>query len=575
MTTITPAMVPTKAPGTLFDALTTDTTLGIRWLVATDPCFYATLNRPTADIAVRQLILAKAIDSIQLNLGHTILYPFLIQPKVSSGTQQVDTPSGWIWDFHASLPKKWENLRLAKIKRISGENNSTSGYDGYLRLIFTANVFGSTSEVSIFSADYQIDSDLAYQPTRLTVVGSSEESVPIDSGEAETVSGFLIFRTLDTSQQTIQDFIDVLAEPGDTSVDSGGFYSNPTIYEVVDSTVDDGFSTSSLSHGTGLLTDSAWNAIPQLDSDIQSWLVSFNYPFSGSSNLTSTDNITIPQGLFKEFNIVAPASDEPTGSIDGLSYPVWISRIERIGSSSNNLRFYFATYNVTDLESGGSPSTQTVEFATLDLLRSYTQGEIVSIVPASNLQLISGSEHGQHFGRGHVVLSSLWDRTTSHVDDFFNLFSLIPDDPADTLFTKSSTRIGSFGISRVPKFSPTAGQSAALKGSSARRTIPVHPGYNNRYVTESDQGLGNSVNLESQPGITPHAAIDGVGYQGSLTHRVVKLVVDSTAVGNSATFYDDEILPRLTILFGRPPEMGDFWFNGTRLLFMTGDSWVG
>jgi len=577
-------MVPTKTPGTLFSSFTgDDSTLNIRWLVATDPVFYETLNRAPADIAVRQLVLAKAIDGMQLSLGNAVLYPYVIQPKVSSGTQQIDVPARWIWDIHASLPKKWENLRLAKIKRISGENGATTGYNGILRLIFTANMENSATEVSIFAADYQIESNLTYQPIRLTVVDSIEESTPIDTGEVETVAGFLLFRTLDTEAQETIDFLTLLEPPTDvTDGNSDGIYDNPAIYEIVDSvaggpSVSDDYATVAVSHGTGLLTDSAWNAIPQLDSDIQSWIVSFNYPFGSTANRVSNDNITIPIGLFKEFDITAPAGDQSTGDTSGLTYPVWITRIERIGTGSQ-LRFYFGTFNVTDSGSGGTPSTSPVEFATLDLLNSYVQGEIVSIVPIGNLMLEVGgdsADFGQHFGRGHVVLSSLWDRTTDEIDDFFDEFDSIVDDPADTEYGMSATRISSYGISRVPKYVPTIGQSNALMGSTSRRTLPVNPSYDNRYVTEKDQGLGNQIDLESQAGIIPNASIDRLGYQGALVHQCVRLIVDATNVGDDPTFYDNEILPRLKILFGRDPEFADVWFNGTRFMTYTGDSWIG
>jgi hypothetical protein len=493
-------------------------------------------------------------------------------------------PLRWIWDIHASLPKKWENLRLAKIKRIAGENSTTNGFDGWLRLIFTANVENSATEVAIFFADYQIDSNLTYQPVRLGVIDSIEEATPIDPGEVETVAGFMIFRTLDTTTQEVQDFYNLLDPPTDiTDANSDGFFDSPAIYEIVDSVaggaaISDDFATVALSHGTALFTDSAWNAIPQLDSDIQSWLISFNYPYDAQANRTSIDNITIPNGLFREFNITAPAGDQPTGDTSGLTYPVWITRVERIGTGSQQLRFFFATFNVTDSESGGAPSTTVIEFATLDLIRSSTQGEIVDIVPIENLRLETGSDsedHQQHLGRGHVVLSSLWDKTTAEVDDFFDAFDLIVDVPPDSMYSQASTRISSFGISRIPKYVPTIGQSQALKGSTSRRTAPIHPNYDNRYVTELDQGLGNQVDLEAQSGITPNTSIDRFAFQGSLGHKVVKLVVDATAVGNDPLFYDDEVLPRLRILFGRDPTFGDFWYNGTRLMFHNGDTWQG
>jgi hypothetical protein len=486
--------------------------------------------------------------------------------------------------MQGSLPKKWENLRLAKIKRMSGENSSTNGYDGILRCIFTANVENSSTEVAIFSADYNIDSDLTYQPLRLTVVDSTEESVPIDTTETETVSGFLIFRTLDVDEQDVQAFLDVVAPPTDTTDgNSDGYYDSPAVYEIADSPVGGAdvtgdYATAAVSHGTGLLTDSAWNPIPNLDTDIQSWIEAFNYPFDASATLLSTDAITIPIGLFREFDITAPAGDQPTGDTSGLYYPVWISRIERVGSTGNQLRFYFATYNVTDTESGGSPSTVAVEFASMDLFQEYTAGEVVEISPIDNLLLQTGTDSDdfiQHLGRGHVVLSSLWNKTTTDVDDFFDDFSGLTGTPADTEFTLSGTRLSSFGISRVPKYVPTIGQSRALLGSSSRRATPLNPGYDNRYVTELDQGIGDQIDLESQTGITSNSAIERYGYKGSLAHKIVYLVVDATAVGNDPSFYDNEILPRLTILFGRAPAFGDFWYNGTRLMFMNGDSWIG
>lgn len=527
------------------------------------------------------MVLAKAVDTLQLSLGKENLFPFLVQPIVASGTTEEDVPIKWLWDTHASLPKKWENLRLAKIKRIAGANNTTNGYDGWLRLIFTANVQNSAVEVAIFYADYQIDSDLTYQLLRLGIVDSLEESVPIDPGEVETVTGFLIFRTLDVNDATIQDFFDLVAPPSDLTDSNGdGFFDSPAVYEIVDTiaggtAVTDDFAATALSHGTGLITDSGWNAIPQLDSDIQSWITSFNYPFDALANRTSVDNIIIPNGIFREFDITVPAGDNPTGDTTGTFFPCWITRIERIGTGSNQLRLFFATHNVTDAATGGTPSTAEIEFASMDLLRSFTAGEIVEILPIDNLKLVVGSDFEQHFGRGHVVLSSIWDKTTSEVDDFFDDFDTIVDSPPDTDYSQASTRISSFGISRVPKYVPTIGQARALVGSTARLTVPVHPGDDNRYVTELDQGIGNQVDLEAQSGITPNTSIDRFGFTGALVHRLVKLVVAADTLGDDPTTYDNEILPRLRILLGREPAFGDFWYNGTRLMFFNGDSWQG
>lgn len=554
-----------------------DPSLNIRWLTAADPAFFEALNRPLADIAVRQLVIAKAVDRLQLSLGKENLFPFLVDPIVVSGTQEDNLPVKWIWDFHASLPRKWENLRLTKIKRLSGANSTTSGFVGVLRLIFAANIQGSTVEVSIFSADYQIDSNLTYQTQRLVVVDNNEETNCIEPGESETVAGFITFRTLDINDQDVTDFIDLLAPPVDTAdSNSDGFFDHPSVYEIADSVaggtaVTDDFEIISVSHGTGLLLDSAWNAIPTLDSDTQAWILAFNYPFDQNANLTSVDNIQIPQGLFREFNITAPAGDNPSGNGSGLYFPVWISRVERIGSGSNTLRFYFSTYNVTDT----NPNTTPIEFAKMDLLRSYNAGELVEIAPLNNLKLVNDTSFDQHFGRGHVILSTLWSGTTSIVDDFFDTFAAITISPADTQYTRSSTRLSSFGVSRIPKYAPTKGQSQAMLGSSARQSVPKYPSAENRFITEEDQGLGSQIDLEAVEGVVPNAAIDRFGFTGSLAHKICKLNVSADNLGDNPATYEEEILPRLRILFGRDPKFGDFWYNGTRLMFYNGDSWQG
>lgn len=579
MVNINPNLIPTKTAGTLFDALAGgDSTLNIRWINAVEPVFYEITNRPMADIAVRQLVLAKSIDNIAIRLSSQTLYPYLIQPKVASGTNQVDVPPGLIWDIHASLPQKWEKLRLAKIQRISGSNDN---YSGILRFIFSAQVQSSSTEVYVFYADYEMDSVLTFQAQRLQVVTSSiDPTQPINPGETETVAGWITFKTLDADLASTTDFYDLLEPPvPGTDLDNDDIYDTPTVYEIVDSegggSGADDYSLLAVSHGTGLLTDSAYNAIPSLDSEVQTWLTTFNYPFATDANLTSQDGVVIPKGLFKEFNITAPAGDSPTGDTTGTYYPVYVSRIENITGTSQVVRFYFATYNVTDIATGGAPSTEPVEFGHLDLRPDGTPNEIIEINSISNLQLSADSNFNQHFGRGHVVLSDLWDGSTTAIEDFFNIVGALSDSPADTYFTIPSTRLSSYSISRVPKYSPTYGQAGALMGSTSRRATPVNPSYNNRYVCESDRGLGDSIDLDNQPGITPNLGVERYGYTGGCTHKTVKLVVDASKSGDSPTYYTDVILPRLTILFGRPPEFGDEWFNGTRFMRFNGDTWIG
>ena len=203
--------------------------------------------------------------------------------------------------------------------------------------MFTANIQNSTTEVAVFTADYNIASTLTYQPVRIAIATSPAESVVVNPGEEETIAGFIIFKTLDINVQSTLDLYNAIAPPIDTTDgNNDGYFDVPAVYEITDTiaggpAVTDDFSSIVLSHGTGLLTDSAWNAIPQLNSDIQSWITSFNYPFDAVANRRSVDGITIPNGLFREFDIAAPAGDQPTGDASGAFYPVWINRIESIG----------------------------------------------------------------------------------------------------------------------------------------------------------------------------------------------------------------------------------------------------
>lgn len=579
--TISPSLIPTVSPGTIFTQLTTDDSLNIRWISINEPVHFSVMNRPIADVAVRQLIMAKALDALNLRLSHQSNFPFLTVAKVDTGTTEFDLPASWIWDLHASVPKKWENLRLAKIKRISGTNSDSAGeITGKLRLIFTANEQGSAVEVSLFQADYQIDSILSFQVLRLSVVTASEESNAVDAGESETITGFLIFRTLDTTDQTVIDFFTALAPPvGGTDADADGLFDSPEVYEIVNSVAggeltEDDFSLSAINHGTGILVASAWNAIPSLDSDVNTWLATFNFPFrlSATRQSFSPITVTIPSPLFSEFDLCVPCSDEPTGDNSGEFSPVWISKIRRLDTGADRLQFFFATFNIKDDVASVTP----IDFATLTLERNSVAGQIVEIEPIDDLQLdeSSGQElFRQGFGRGHVALSSLWSGTTSVIDDFFDAFQSVLDDPADVSFTKSSSILGAPGaLSRSSRTTPTQGQHEALAGSSARLEVPVHPSDENRYITEQDQGLGDEVDFRLLTGFTENEDIESIAHTGALAHRIVFLTVDSSGDNHS---YDTDILPRLRVLFGRDPQAGDQWFDGTILkMFIPAGVWV-
>jgi hypothetical protein len=578
MPTIDPSLVPCINPGSLFSRFTVDPTINIRWFVPVDPVTHSVLNRPIADVALRQLILAKTVDALNLRLGHQALFPFLTVAQVNNGTQNVDVPPSWMWDMQVSMPQKWQRVRLARVKRLSGNNvdSNNTEYTGMMRLVFTAEEQGSTTEVSLFQADYHIDSLLTYQIVRVMIPSAGSEPTVLPAAESETVGGFITFRTLDATDAGVQAFYEVVGPALDpTNVDSNGFYVNPVVVEVNDSVaggsgVSGDFDFAPVAHGTGLLTLSATNPIPSIDSTVSTWISTFNYPFDENASLQSTGatSVVIPVGLFKEVNLVAPAGDEPTSDVSGTNYPVWINRIVRDDPSAQSLKVYFATLNIE------TDSLVPVEFAILDLDRSDTANAVLPILPLEHLWPTQADnvDFHQGFGRGHVKLSDLWGAASSTVEDFFDSFIPIINEPPQATFTKESTRMSSFGLSRVPKFTPTAGQSGALQGS--RGNIQP-PNSENRYVVEEDQGLGHQVDFNTHPDLDDdkrsNADIERYGYAGALAHKIVHLVVKTDGGEHD---YTDDIEPRLEILFGRKPIFGDFWWDGTTLKFFNGNVWI-
>jgi len=353
-------------------------------------------------------------------------------------------------------------------------------------------------------------------------------------------------------------------------INSDGFLDNPTEYQIAS---DDAgvIHSAPIAHGSGLLTDSAWNRIPDLGANVDSWIEAFNYPFRITSNrqsytIVDSEPITIPSGLFTEFNIIAPAGDNDVADFN--SYPVWVNRIN-IGDVNagtedpNNLTFYFATYSSVE----GSTSVAPIEFGYLVVDQNNVPGDVLKIETVNNLYGMTGTNNepfNQQFGRGHVVCSSKWG--TSEVIDFFDKFPLIVGaDQAD--FTQISTIISPFGISRSSKYTPTMGQNQALLGSTIKFTTPAYPSSNNKFVTELDQGIGNKIDLNSETNplngqpITPNPDIEQYGYEGSALAMKITLIVNASGTDHT---YETDVLPRLRCLFGRDFVHGDVWFDGTR-----------
>lgn len=578
MTTINYNIIPTKIPGTIFSSLSGgDQTLSVRYLGPLEPVHYAILNRPLKDIEIRQMVIAKAIDTLSTSVGSRIYYPFLIQPIVVSNITNIDLPTEIIRDMHISCPAAWHNFRLVKIVRRSGSNdlNGTGGYGytGQLRFVFSASRNNSDTEYAIFYADYTIDSDLSYQLMRLNKVTTDALDV-LSPSESNQFNGQITFSTLDYTDQEIADFFDVLAPPTSPETDVNGYYITPSVYEIADSpagstSITGDFNSVSLSHGTGLITDSAVNSIPSQVVDNQNILNALGYPFDTNANLISVDGISIPTGMFSEFDLIAPGSDQPTGDITNAFYPVWISKIRRIDETSSTIQLYFSTHNNKTIP-------EAVEFAALTLSITDTINDVLPIIPLNNVLGYVGSDSSsfvQGFGTGHVKLSSLWDGPTQVIQDFFESF-LTLGSITDTVFTKSSTRIAS-GLSRNSKNVPTNGQFNALKGTTGvgRRSTPSNPGDNNRFITESDEGLGEQIDLEAVSGISPSVAIDRYGHAGTRTHKLIYLNIDHDLMSDDSNFYDTQVLPRLTVLLGRQPRFGDEWYDGRRFTKYNGNSW--
>lgn len=583
---INPALVPTVNPGQMFSRFTEDTTLNIRWLVSQDPVLFEVLNRPIADVVVRQLIIAKAIDALQLRLSHQALFPFLITCKIQTGTHEVETPPSWIWDMHVSIPAKWELLRLAKVERISGSNGSGSsgstGSDitGKLRLIFTAQEKGSNIEVALFYVDYQIDNVFTYQIVRVTPADTTIDPVSIDPGEAETINGFIYFRTLDRSVAENKDFLLSLAPPiVPVDSNSDGIFDNPAIYEVLSTppggiTNPDDFIQGSLNHGTGIVVASAFNSIPIADSDVEAFLRAANFPFRVGATRTSIHGITIPGATFREFSIVVPAPDEATGDTSMRNSPVWLSSIQRLDSLATQLKFIFSTYTIQD----DNPDVpKIVEFAVLVLNRTFLPGRVVDITPITDLlnaPEASAQDFIQGYGLGHVVLSSIWASSSAEITNFFDSFLALVDTDTTT-FAKDSAILSWLSTDRSSRYIPTKGQFAALKGSTSRLLNPIFPNDSNRFVPEEDQGFGDAIDFRTKADfpdeLRENPFIEPIGYTGGLLHRVVSLIIDAST---DQLDYNRDLLPRLRCLLGRDPRFGDFWFDGTVLKFFTGDAWI-
>ncbi len=584
MPTINPNLIPTVNPGSLFHLMTTNESIAIRWLTANDPHYFDVYNRPLADLTVRQLIIAKTLDQVGLRLSHQGLFPFLINPTVNVGTSKISLPISWLWDCHVSLKSSYRSLRLARIIRLDGDSGTggtgsggTGGTGGgtptgTFRLVFTGIPVGGSSEVGIFYVDYKIDSTLSFQIVYITPCTATEFNPAIPTSEHQGISGDIIFRTLNV--ETEADFINALPPVVGSSSATTGDYA---IYEISDTVIggaeiEGDYSLPAVIHGTGMLVASAYNLIPPIGVDYSSVLSALNYPWRIGANLgsiegSSTGTVYIPASMFDSFMMAAPVGDRSNELED--NYPVFCTRVRRLDPAANQLQFVFSTYN-TIL---GSNSKELIEFASLVLVRGSAPGTLVEITPLNTLKTNSESDwqlNFQNFGSGYVILNNSW-YSSNEIESFFDTFLQIINEPPDRMF---NAQLGDFALHRSPMQIPTMGEAYASLGSTARRVNPIKPSDKNRYVCESDIGLGDKIDL-LESGFAQNDDIDQYGYTGSLLCRSVTLKVNSA---NDANFdYDNDILPRLRKIMGRDPIHGDEWFDGTvwKRFDGTSGTWIG
>jgi len=572
MPQINSSLIPLVTAGSLFPALTDNSTLAIRWLTPNDPHFFDVYNRPMADMTVRQLILAKSVDQLGLSIGARNNFPFLNPPTVDVSTSTLSLPVAWVWDMHVTIKDSYENVRLATLQRFSGESNATDDdFTGIIRMVFAGNIVGSSNEVGLFYVDYQIDSSLTYQIKTIRPVTVNEHPNPLPSTEESSIAGFVVLRTLDVVEN--ESFFISIAPPDSSGVTDASTI-DPIDYEISDtpaggSSIEGDFSFSAVLHGTGLLIPSSYNVVPPVGATELTILSAINYPWKIDANLVSNDQIvTIPSLLFSELSITAPMGNR--SSDVGDNYPVVLNRVRRLDSNANSIEFVFSTRSTII----GDDSSTLIEFASVVLDRTMEAGDEVEIVPLNNIKSVNDPLNqlfSQNFGSGFAKLSSQWG-LNSAITDFFDSFKTINDEPADRFF---NAVLSDFSVERTPLNIPTVGEASALAGSTARRSTPINPSDDNRYVTESDQGLGDKIDFRDLPEFDPNDDIDPIAYSGSFLAKSFVLKVNtSNEVGYD---YSDDILPRIVKLLGRNPVHGDEWFDGTtfKKYDQLSDAWIG
>jgi len=541
MPSIDPDLVPSVSISDIFDELVTNNDYSVRWLTGIDPLYFDVYNRPISDMAMRQLIMAKALTNLSYRLNHQSNFPFVETPVVINGSETVNLPS-LMWDMHVTLLGSWTNLRLAKVARMSGVNGSSP--TGRIRFIFTAD--RNSVETHLFYVDYTINTTMTYQLDRINAVDMSWTTPNIPSNEEATINGYVIFKTLDVDDSVMAGFVSLVAPPesasaGDYGSDSD--YDDPAVYAVADNTIGTIFGAT-INHGSGIVTSSAFNISVPTDTTIEPWLEAFNFPFNVSATRRSITPIvtTIPSLLFAELNINAPDDQK-----------AWISRIVR-NDTPQSATFYLSTT--------GYDST-VVEFAYFTITPTDDYKDEITVYPYETLYDTTTSGQMQGFGNGRGILGPAFG--TSEITDFFTALDTISDSPAILYFSQDATLLSMLALSLSSTTVPTSDMFDASSGTSGT------PSSTNKYVTEADSGRGDTVSLADEFGHV--SGISNTGYMQTRIQRLVDLSIDHTG-----TFTQDQLTERLKYLFGLESsedfEFGMMWFNGTSLNFFTGSEWI-
>lgn len=334
--------VPDISPATLYDTLTSDPTFAVRWAGPRDPVYYHSINRPVADVALRQLMIAKALSRVNICLAKDALYPFVVQPKLSDDTS---VPVGWVWDTHGIIPYEYHNLRLAYIIRLSGtnpvdwcapgttppESDSEYIYDGLIRCVFCANRDGYLQDFQMFYVDYDITGSTIYQRSRFNtnygiLYGTLSNPQLIDVHINQFIQGQITFKLLDQSDADVRIFFDTI--PVGT-------------YNLKDSSTDS-YNPRPLTFGSGLLTDSAYNLFRDVsDSDAvpQTRQIIAGTGLTGGGDLTADRTIAATYG----------GSGGDYGSASTLTRSDHIHDGRYFTETESDNRFLIKTSNLSDV----------------------------------------------------------------------------------------------------------------------------------------------------------------------------------------------------------------------------------